>query len=70
MPRANAPDELEIAITYGAHPDGSRRVEHATSFLTLYKDQFGTILITGQDCAELVNLLHPAVALEGLGLEA
>lgn len=64
MPRAESPDEMEVAIRFAAYPNGERRVEHATEFLILYKDQFGTPLICGQNPGELMRMLHPAVEVE------
>lgn len=64
MPRATRPDEAEVQIRYERLPSGERRVDYAVSFIVLFKDQFGTLCIAGQDCGELLPLLHPNVVLE------
>lgn len=64
MPRAESPEEMEIALRFAAHPNGERRVEYATEFIILYKDQFGTPILCGQNPGEMLNLLHPALEYE------
>lgn len=64
MPRAEHPEQMEVAIRFAAFPNGERRVEHATEFLVIYRDQFGTPLICGQNAGDLRAFLHPMMVLE------
>ena len=66
MPRAESPEQMEVAIRYAAHDDGTRYEDYATEFIVLFKDQFGTTCISGQHYGDLALLLHPNVNITGM----